>query len=64
MCWIDYVMSTVPKADLDVDLVEADEDDDYVLGLRERGPFDSVNKLTRKQCGDWAEDQEFRMKYL
>ena len=57
-------MSTVPKSDLDVDLVEADEDDDYVLGLRERGPFDSVNKLTRKQCGDWAEDQEFRMKYL
>jgi len=49
MCWIDYVMSTVPMAEFDVDLVEAEED----LGLRQGGAYKSVNKLTEEQCGDW-----------
>jgi len=49
MCWIDYVMSTVPNAEFDVDNVEAEED----LGLRQGGAYKSVNKLTEEQCGDF-----------
>ena len=43
------MMSTVPMAEFDVDLVEAEED----LGLRQGGAYKSVNKLTEEQCGDW-----------
>ena len=68
MCWIDYVMSSVPKAELDVDLVEAEDyDNDYDLGLRQKGTFFSFNKFTQKQCGEWTKnhpDLEYKINYF
>lgn len=64
MCWIDYVMSTVPKANFDVDIInpeDDDDDDDFDLDLRS-GTKESVNKLTQEQCREWRTIQILNMK--
>ena len=70
MCWIDWVMSTVPMSKYDVDFEETQED---TLGLRQSGNdyqvimFDiilditifwcqSINGLTQNDCGDFKEN--------
>ena len=70
MCWIDWVMSTVPMSKYDVDFEETQED---TLGLRQSGNdyqvimFDiilditifkrqSINGLTQNDCGDFKQN--------
>jgi len=49
MCWIDWVMSCIPRADFDIDNVEADD-----LDIRIGDP-DSKNGLSYAECGEWME---------
>jgi len=52
MCWIDWVMSCIPKAEYDID-------NTFVEDLDIRNPGDvvpSVNSLTTVDCGSWMEN--------
>merc|ERR1711936_1077265 len=54
MCWIDWVMSTVPMSKYDVDNEETPED---TLGLRQSGnDYQSINGLTENDCGGFKQN--------
>jgi len=64
MCWIDWVMSTVPLSKYDVDNEETSED---TLGLRQAdNDFQSVNGLTEDDCGEFRRSNPdlFRKAYV
>ena len=62
MCWIDWVMSTVPISEFDVDNEVTDS-----LGLRESGnDYQSINGLTEEECGVFRDNNPglFRLAIL
>merc|ERR1712110_626618 len=64
MCWIDWVMSTVPMSKYDVDNEETPED---TLGLRQSGnDYQSINGLTENDCGGFKQNNPdlFRQSFV
>jgi len=54
MCWIDWVMSCVPLSVNNIDLTTVDDVDIRGAG----GSVESINELTKQDCGAWADDNQ------